>query len=228
MKEKLIVAADLADRDAILALCDKLASEVGLIKVGLEAFVANGPELVAEIRSRGIEVFLDLKLHDIPTTVEKATRAASELDVRMLTIHSSGGRAMLEAGRRAAGEPTLLLGVTILTSLDDAELDRIGFRDEPGDAVIRLAGLCVETGVDGVVASPQEIEPIRARYEGLTIVTPGIRMESDSHDDQKRTMTPEEAIARGADYIVVGRPITRSDDPVAAARRVVDSMERGA
>ncbi|MBW3565332.1 MAG: orotidine-5'-phosphate decarboxylase [Acidobacteria bacterium] len=228
MKEKLIVAVDLAERDAILALCDQLAAEVGLIKVGLQAFVANGPELVTEIRSRGIEVFLDLKLHDIPTTVEKATRAARELDVRMLTIHSSGGRAMLEAARRSAGESTLLLGVTVLTSLDDAELERIGFRHDPGDAVIRLAGLCFETGVDGVVASPHEIEPIRARYGGLTIVTPGIRMSSDAPDDQKRTMTPEEAIARGADYIVVGRPITRSDDPVAAARRVIDSMERGA
>ena len=228
MKERLIVAADLAERTAILELADQLAGEVGLLKIGLQAFISNGPELVREIRSRSIEVFLDLKLHDIPNTVERAVEAIGNLDVRMLTVHAAGGRAMLQAAIRAAKGPAQILGVTILTSLDGSELDRVGFRQDPQKAVVHLAGLCVESGVSGVVASPLEVEALRAKHGGLVIVTPGVRMADDRADDQRRTMTPEEAIVCGADYLVVGRPVTASANRLDAVRRIVESMEKGA
>lgn len=221
----LIVALDRSDRREILELVDRLRGEVGLFKVGLEAFVACGPELVSEIVGRGERVFLDLKLHDIPNTVAGAVTAAGDLGVSMLTLHTTGGRAMLHAAADAAARqtnPPMLLGVTVLTSLGSDDLEETGFHSELSNLVVRLAGLAQQTGIGGVVASPREAESIRVHAgAALTIVTPGIRSPEDANADQKRTMTPQQAIEAGANYIVVGRPITGAADPRAAAAAIV-------
>ena len=220
--DRLIVAADLSTRDEILALADEMRGVAGLIKIGLQAFVANGPSLVREVVDRGVRVFLDLKLHDIPNTVQHAVREAEKLNVAMLTVHASGGRTMLIA---ANSDNLLVLGVTILTSLDDGSLCEIGFEDDVTMSVQRLAVLAKESGLRGVVASPLEIRAIRdACGDALTIVAPGVRPEGSDRGDQSRTMTPREAIAAGADYIVVGRPITEKKNRRDAAVRIIDSI----
>lgn len=221
-RDRLIVAADLSSRDEILALADEMHGVAGLLKIGLQAFVANGPALVREVVARGVKVFLDLKLHDIPNTVQHAVGEAEKLGVAMLTSHASGGTAMLRA---AASEKILVLGVTVLTSLDDAELRRVGFAAEAMTTAARLAVLAQEAGLRGVVASPLEIRAIRdACGQDLTIVTPGVRPAGTDRGDQRRTMTPREAIAAGADYIVVGRPITEKKNRRDAAVQIVDEM----
>lgn len=221
-RDRLIVAADLSSRDEILALADEMHGVAGLLKIGLQAFVANGPALVREVVARGVKVFLDLKLHDIPNTVQHAVGEAEKLGVAMLTAHASGGTAMLRA---AASEKILVLGVTVLTSLDDAELRRVGFAAEAMTTAARLAVLAQEAGLRGVVASPLEIRAIRdACGQDLTIVTPGVRPAGTDRGDQRRTMTPREAIAAGADYIVVGRPITEKKNRRDAAVQIVDEM----
>jgi len=223
-RDRLIVAADLSTRDEIMTLAGELRDSVGAIKIGLQAFIANGPPLVREVVAAGIHVFLDLKVHDIPNTAQRAVAEASKLGVAMLTVHASGGAAMLRASADSAGS-VLLLGVTMLTSLDEEDAARIGFRGTVVDNAVRLARLAKESGLRGIVASPHEIEAIRAACgSDLSIVTPGIRMSGDAADDQRRTLTPAEAVARGADYIVVGRPITSAPNRRDAARRVVDSM----
>ncbi len=221
-RDRLIVAADLSSRDDILALADEMSGVAGLLKIGLQAFVANGPSLVREVVARGMRVFLDLKLHDIPNTVAAAVREAEALGATMLTVHATGGGAMLRAAR--SGE-LLVLGVTVLTSLDDAALREAGFAENTLSTAIRLARLAQQSGLTGVVASPLEIRAIREACGGaLTIVTPGVRPAGADPGDQKRTMTPRQAVDAGADYIVVGRPITEKKNRREAAVQIVEQM----
>jgi len=220
--DRLIVAIDRSSRDEILHLADALHGSVGLLKIGLQAFVANGPSIVREVQDRGAKVFLDLKIHDIPNTAQHAVAEAVALGAEMVTVHASGGTWMLRA---CASDATLVLGVTILTSLDDAELMRIGFAGSALDNAVRLAKLAQSSGLRGVVASPHEIAAIReACGSELRIVVPGIRPEGSDAGDQRRTKTPAAAIAAGADFIVVGRPVTDARDPRAAAMAIIDSL----
>lgn len=222
-RDRLIVAADLSSRDDILALADEMSGVAGLLKIGLQAFVANGPSLVREVVERGVKVFLDLKLHDIPNTVSGAVREAEPLGVAMLTVHASGGAAMLRAAHSAS---VLILGVTVLTSLDDAALREAGFAEDTLSTATRLARLAQQSGLRGVVASPLETRSIREACGGsLVIVTPGVRPAGAGHGDQKRTMTPRQAIEAGADYIVVGRPVTEKKNRREAAVQIVEQME---
>jgi len=220
--DRLIVAVDRSSRDDILRLVDSLQGAVGIFKIGLQAFAANGPAIVREVISRGAKVFLDLKIHDIPNTAKHTVAEAASLGAAMVTVHASGGSSMLHA---CALDSTLVLGVTVLTSLDDAELQRIGFAGTVLETGVRLAKLAQESGLRGVVASSHEVAAIReACGSGMRIVVPGIRPEGSDVGDQRRTMTPAAAIAAGADYIVVGRPITGASDPRSAALALVDSI----
>jgi orotidine-5'-phosphate decarboxylase len=220
--DRLVVAVDLSRRDEILRLVDDLHGVVGVFKIGLQAFIANGPSIVREVVSRGERVFLDLKIHDIPNTARHAVAEAASLGAFIATVHAAGGEAMLRA---CAHDSLLVLGVTVLTSLDDAELRRIGLAGTPVENAVRLARLVQSAGLRGVVASPHEIAPIRdACGRDFVILTPGIRPSGSDAGDQRRTMTPREAVAAGADYIVVGRPITSAADPRSAAQRIVEEM----
>ena len=221
-RDRLVVAVDLSHRDDILRLVDRLQGTVGVFKIGLQAFIANGPSIVREVIARGEKVFLDLKIHDIPNTAKHAVAEAASLGASITTVHAAGGAAMLQA---CAHLSVLVLGVTILTSLDEADLLQIGFGGLPVDNAVRLALLAKESGLRGVVASPLEIGRIReACGEDFVILTPGIRPTGSDIGDQRRTMTPREAIAAGADYIVVGRPITGAADARSAAQSIVDEM----
>ena len=229
MKDRIIVALDTDSPGTALAAVKALSGEVGMFKVGLELFPRGGPELVRGIREAGYDVFLDLKFHDIPNTVAGAVRSAAALGVKFATVHAFGGRAMLAAAAEAArGTGTTILAVTVLTSLDDADLADVGLSIGAAEAVMRLADLAVSAGIGGLVCSAMEVEAVRARVgQGVALVTPGVRMPEDAIGDQKRVVTPAEAIRRGADYLVVGRPITRAKDPAEAARAIAASM-RGA
>lgn len=222
-RDRLVVAVDLSSRDDILRLVDALDGSAGVLKIGLQAFVSNGPALVREIVARGERVFLDLKIHDIPNTAGHAVEEVATLGAFMTTVHGAGGEAMLRA---CAREGMLVLAVTVLTSLDAAELARVGLEGTPLDAAVRLAALAKSAGLRGVVASPLEIEAIRENCgAGFVILTPGIRPAGADAGDQRRIMTPRDAVAAGADYIVVGRPITSAADPRSAALRIVEEME---
>jgi orotidine-5'-phosphate decarboxylase len=224
-RDRLIVAIDRSPRAEILALVAALRGAVGAFKIGLQAFVANGPAIVREIVESGEIVFLDLKIHDIPNTASHAVDDVAGLGVAMTTVHAAGGEAML---RSCARTDLLVLGVTVLTSLDDAELRRIGFGGSAVENAVRLARLSKACGLRGVVASPQEIAAIRDACGGdLVIVTPGVRPEGSAADDQRRTKTPAAAIAAGADYVVVGRPIIDAREPRAAALRIIESIGAG-
>jgi orotidine-5'-phosphate decarboxylase len=212
-----------------------LAGEVGLFKVGKQLFVHAGPEIVRRVHARGGEVFLDLKLHDIPRTVALASVEAARLGVFMLDVHAVGGREMMAATageiaavcRRERLRRPLTIGVTVLTSMEDADLHAVGVPGTAARQVVRLARLARASGLDGVVASPREVGAIRRAWPAAVIVTPGIRGSDDAHGDQKRVETPEAAVRAGADYLVVGRPIREAADPVAAARGIVAAMARG-
>lgn len=222
-RDRLIVAADLSSRDEILRLADELNGVAGLLKIGLQAFVANGPDLVRDVVGRGSRVFLDLKLHDIPNTVQHAVDEAERLGIAMLTVHASGGEEMLRA---AARDSLLVLGVTVLTSLDAEALQDIGVIETPRSSAARLARLAAKSGLRGVVASPQEIAAIReACGPRLAIVTPGIRPAGSDAGDQRRVMTPADALRAGADYIVVGRPITGAKRRRDAAMKIIEEMD---
>lgn len=222
----IIVALDVPSSKRVWELIDAVGDMVGMVKIGLEVFTRLGPECVREIQMAGHAVMLDLKFHDIPVTVGKAVRAAAECGVALTTIHTSGGREMMEAARQArddvVGTPLKLLGVTVLTSIDSAVLhDELNVACEVEEQVCRLAGLAKEAGLDGVVASPREIGVIRdVCGPGFLIVTPGIRPAGSAHNDQKRVCTPEQALTAGADYLVIGRPITGAADPARAARDI--------
>jgi orotidine-5'-phosphate decarboxylase len=226
--ERLVVALDRSGRDEILSLADSLRGTGAMLKIGLQAFVSNGPSIVRELAGRGEKIFLDLKFHDIPNTASHAVAEALELGAAIVNVHASGGRAMLQACAekvKTGGSKSILLGVTVLTSLAQSDLSEIGVETAAEGQVVRLALLCRETGVDGVVASPQEITAIReACGEKFVILTPGIRAASDARGDQKRTLTASQAIARGADLIVVGRPITEASSPREAALRIIEEI----
>lgn len=193
-----------------------------MFKLGLQAFIANGPSIVRDVVARGERVFLDLKIHDIPNTAQHAVAEAAQLGASMLTVHASGGPAMLHA---CANDSLLVLGVTILTSLDAGELQQIGFAGEPLPNAVRLAQLAQSSGLRGVVASPLEIEAIReACGAELKIVTPGIRPAGSDAGDQRRMMTPRDAIRAGADYLVIGRPITGAQNRRDAAMRIAEEV----
>jgi len=231
--EKIIVALDGVDLPGAGMLVETLAGSVGAFKVGKELFTAYGPEAVRMVKNIGARVFLDLKYHDIPVTVARAVRQAARLGVRMLTVHTLGGPEMMQQAARAVREAEpeearrpLLLGVTVLTSLSQPDLQTVGFMEDTEKLVIRLARLAQKSGMDGVVASPQEIGLVKqACGADFLVVTPGIRPDTAPADDQKRTMTPAEALRAGADFLVVGRPVTQSPDPLSVVMRMASGTE---
>ena len=228
-RPELIVALDVADLASAAALVEQLYPTVTLFKVGLQLFTAEGPRAVEAVQQRGGRVFLDLKLHDIPNTVAGAVREAARLGVEMCTLHASGGRSMLQAAAQSvagSGSPMRLLAVTVLTSLDSRGLEEVvGSQLDVAAQVVRLALLAREAGLDGVVASPHEIGVLRATLgPSMRLVIPGIRPAWDSTDDQRRVMTPHEAAVAGANYLVIGRPITAAADPVQATGRILEEL----
>jgi orotidine-5'-phosphate decarboxylase len=225
--DRIFCAIDTTDVDAATALAGRLVGHVGGIKLGKEFFTAHGPEGVRKVTGCGMPLFLDLKFHDIPNTVAGAIRAALPLKPSVLNVHASGGRAMMEAAAEAAAgaDGTLLIGVTILTSLSDKDVAEVGYNGSAAESVVRLAKLAEASGLGGVVCSPREIEAIRAACgPDFKLVVPGIRPTWSATGDQKRIMTPADAIRTGADYIVIGRPITGADDPIDAAKRIADEL----
>ncbi len=221
-RARLIVALDFPSADAALALVRALSPHPGLFKIGLQLFIAAGPEIVRAVVDLGSRVFLDLKLHDIPHTVGRAVESASSLGAEMLTLHLSGGRTMIAVAASAAPPEMLLLGVTILTSSDEETLRETGVASAVEAQVLRLAQLGVASGLRGLVASPHELLPLRKELgREVKIVTPGIRPAGASLHDQKRATTPAEALRAGADYLVIGRPITGAPDPRAALDQIV-------
>jgi len=236
MRERLILALDVDDLERAKRTVRLLAGAVGMFKVGKQLFTLAGPQAVKLIQEMGGEVFLDLKFHDIPTTVAKAAIEATRLGVKMFNVHASGSLEMMrltvrEIGRVCRQEnlrKPIMLAVTVLTSLNKSDLEKVGVDGEVEDQVIRLALLTKEAGMDGVVASPQEVAAIRAACgRRFIIVSPGVRPQKGKRNDQRRIMTAEEAIRAGADYIVVGRPVMEAKDPMAAVREILAEMERG-
>ena len=227
-KDRIFVAIDTPELDAASGLAARLGPVVGGIKLGLEFFVAQGPAGIRKVVEPNVAapLFLDLKLHDIPNTVAGGVRSAARLKPAFVTIHASGGEAMMRAAAEAAkASATRLLGITVLTSLDDDDLAAVGQARPGADQVRRLAALAQASGLDGVVCAPPEVALLRADCgPDFTLVVPGVRPEWAGADDQKRVMTPAEAVANGADYLVVGRPITRAADPAQAARRIAAEL----
>ena len=226
MSTQLITALDFFDLDTALANVERIGDGCEWHKVGKQLFTSCGPRIVRELKARGKKVFLDMKYHDIPNTVAQAVRAAADIGADLCNVHASGGPAMLEAAAKAASESGItVVAVTVLTSMDATELEAIGIGDSPAKQVERLALLAQRCGIAGVVCSALELPVIRrvCGADFLTVV-PGIRPATASLDDQKRVMTPQEAAKAGADYIVVGRPITKAEDPAAAARDITQSL----
>ena len=225
MKNPIIVALDVPEASAALTLAESVAPAVGAFKIGKELFVSAGPDIVKRVRDMGASVFLDLKFHDIPNTVAKAVASATRLNVQMLTVHTCGGTTMLKAAVKAAGGDPLVLGVTVLTSMDDGDLAELGIEGSAQEQVLRLAKLATGAGLRGLVCSPQDIEMLRAELgDDVQLVIPGIRPASSKDDDQKRTMIPAEAIQAGANWLVIGRPITGADNPKAATIGILHSI----
>ena len=225
-----IVALDVADDSAALDIVDALGDSCRFYKVGSELFTACGPRVVRELRARGADVFLDLKLHDIPNTVAGGLRSAAALGARIVTVHAAGGEAMIRAAVAAAGDAATcaVFAVTILTSLDASEVARMWGRGEPLDAaseVVRLAGIARAGGSAGVVCSGREARAVKARFgSALQLLIPGIRLAGGATHDQSRTVSPAEAVAAGADYVVVGRAVTGAPDPVGAMREILSQL----
>jgi orotidine-5'-phosphate decarboxylase len=226
-KGPIAVALDTADLATATRWAQSVAPHVSTVKVGLELFCAEGPGAVEKIRAAAdVDLFLDLKLHDIPATVAGAARSVAALAPEYLTVHASGGPAMVAAAAEALPR-TKVVGVTILTSLSAADLERLGVAGPPEQAVLRLARLAVDAGARALVCSPQEVAAVRREVgPDITVITPGVRPVDAANDDQARVATPQRAIADGADLVVIGRPITGSDDPAAAAEAIVGSLTR--
>jgi orotidine-5'-phosphate decarboxylase len=223
--DKIIVALDVPTKREALDLAEKLGEQIAFFKIGLQLYTAEGPEIVRAVSATGSKVWLDLKVHDIPNTVARAVESATRLGVQMLTIHLSGGSEMVRAATAARVNNMLLLGVTVLTSATEETLREIGIQDKVDDQVLRLAKLGVEAGIDGVVASPHEIKSLRREFgDKIKIVVPGIRPSWSKPGDQKRTMTPREALEAGADYLVIGRPIIAHPDPNEAAAKILQDL----
>src|SRR5688572_971825 len=233
MHNPIIVALDVPKPEAALKLVEQLAPVVGAFKVGKELFVSAGSDVVRRIRAAGASVFLDLKFHDIPNTVAKAVASAVQLDVQMLTIHTGGGSEMMRAAEKSGQESAkklgrnapLILGVTILTSLDSNAISEVGYPANVGHQVDRLAKLAVASGLRGLVCSPLEVVELRRILpREMQLITPGIRPADSTTDDQKRTLTPKEAITAGDDWLVIGRPIYGAKDPRRAAEQILESL----
>ena len=233
MNNPIIVALDVPTVDKALALAEQLAPVVGAFKIGSELFTAAGPDIVRRIRGTGAAVFLDLKFHDIPNTVAKAVASATRLDVQMLTLHTGGGPAMMKAAEESAqqtaaqlGRPApLVLGVTVLTSMDGGELSAVGLPSNVGRQVELLASLAAKSGLRGLVCSPLEIAALRQLLPAaMQLVTPGIRGPGDAAGDQKRTLSAREAMDAGASWLVIGRPIYAAENPRAAAEKILESL----
>jgi orotidine-5'-phosphate decarboxylase len=230
---RILVAMDFDDEAQCLSLADRLDPALCRLKVGKELFTLCGPQVVEKLQTRGFDVFLDLKFHDIPNTVAKAVKSAAELGVWMVNVHASGGARMMNAAAEAlAGyqHPPLLIGVTVLTSMDADDLRSVGITASPEQHVLQLAHLAQQSGLDGVVCSAQEARALKQNVgkdfvgKEFVLVTPGIRPEGSAADDQRRIVTPAEALALGSDYLVIGRPITKADDPVAVCRSINESL----
>lgn len=233
MRNPIFVALDVPTEEAALALARKLAPVVGGFKIGSELFTSAGPQIVKAVRATGAAVFLDLKFHDIPNTVSKAVASAVKLDVQMLTVHTSGGSEMMRAAQQSAqataqalGRPVpLVLGVTVLTSMDGATLNELGWKPDVGRQVERLAELAVKSGLRGLVCSPLEIARLRQILpEETQLISPGIRTGAEKADDQKRTLTPKQAMEAGASWLVIGRPIYAAPNPRQAAEAIAASL----
>ena len=225
-QEKIIIALDVSSIGEALRILDAFETPPSLCKIGLELFTAEGPAVVKAVKERGSSVFLDLKFHDIPNTVARAVASARDLGVAMTTLHASGGPAMLEAAVKAVGESDLLLlAVTVLTSMDASQLSATGISVNPETHVLRLSSIAREAGIGGIVCSPLEISSIR-RIHGnhIRVVTPGVRPTWSDKGDQKRVMTPAEAIRAGADWLVLGRPITAANDPKQAFDKIISEV----
>ncbi len=224
----IFLALDLPRLDAAEALARKVAGHVGGLKLGLEFFCAHGHHGVHEIARIGLPIFLDLKLHDIPNTVAAAMQSIHVLEPAIVTVHASGGRAMMEDAKAAAGEHCKVVAVTVLTSLDEADLARTGVSGTPHDQALRLAELAHAAGLDGIVCSGHEVAAIHRQWKDGFLVVPGLRPADGAarkgHGDQKRTVTPREARNAGASVLVIGRPISRAEDPVAAARAIEETL----
>jgi len=226
-RERLIVALDVPSAREARTLVQRIGDAASIYKVGLQLFTSEGPYFVRELVSSGHKVFLDLKLHDIPNTVSLAVKQAAELGVTMLTVHGSGGTAMLRAAADAAAGRITLLAVTVLTSMNDEDLEQVGISGRVMDQALRLAALARTAGLGGIVASPREAAQLRKSLgEGFAIVTPGIRPAGADRNDQQRIATPAEAIAAGATHVVIGRPITHAADPAKAALDIIAEMEQ--
>ncbi|HZR04937.1 MAG TPA: orotidine-5'-phosphate decarboxylase [Candidatus Udaeobacter sp.] len=225
-KEKIIVALDVPTKREALDLVEKLRGQISFFKIGLQLYTAEGPEIVRAVSSAGSKVWLDLKLHDIPNTVARAVDSANRLGVQMLTVHLSGGSEMIRAAATARAHTSiLLLGVTVLTSSTEETLREIGIHSKVDDQVLRLAKLGVAQGIDGVVASAHEIKSLRREFGNkIKIVVPGIRPDCSKPGDQKRTMTPRQALEAGADYLVIGRPITADPNPQEAVAKILEEL----
>lgn len=228
---RIIVALDYADARDAVALAARLDPAQCRLKVGKELFTAAGPALIETLVQRGFAVFLDLKYHDIPNTVASACRAAAGLGVWMLNVHATGGRAMMQAAREALAtqrQPPMLIAVTLLTSMGESDLADMGMHGSPAEVVLRLARLAQGCGLDGVVCSALEAQMLKkACGRDFCLVTPGIRPAQAGQDDQKRIMTPQAAMANGADYLVIGRPITQAADPLAALLEINRAITQG-
>lgn len=225
---KIIVALDYADSNAALKLADQIDPQRARVKVGKELFTRSGPEVVKALVSRGFDVFLDLKYHDIPHTVGRACAAAADLGVWMMNVHTLGGGAMMQSAREAVGsdaDSPILIGVTLLTSMDQKTFDQIGLSGNMTDTVLRLAQLAKDSGLDGVVCSAQEATPLRDSLgSDFQLITPGIRPAGSDRGDQHRTMTPKQALDAGSHYLVIGRPITAAADPMQALLDIETSL----
>ena len=219
----IIVALDVPTLDEAIALADSLVDEVGGFKVGMELMMGEGPAAIENIAAKGSPVFVDAKLHDIPNTVERAATRIKAAGARWVTVHASGGEDMMEAAVRGMGG-TGVLAVTMLTSLSQADLESTGVPALASDHVVSLASLAAGSGTEGVVCSPEEVGRVKDKEPSLILFTPGVRPASSEHDDQKRVATPERARADGADFLVIGRPITRATNPVTAARKIAAAI----
>lgn len=224
MSNPVYVAIDTPNLDNAVLMANSVKNHVGGFKLGLEFFCANGHHGIHEIAKLGLPIFLDLKLHDIPNTVAKAVQAINGLEPAILTVHASGGRAMMEDAKAAAGLHTKVVGVTVLTSLNDHDLDRVGINDDPHAQVKRLADLAQEAGLDGIVCSGHEVKAVRKTWKDGFFVVPGLRMAGNKAGDQKRTVTPRQARDDGASILVIGRPITGAEVPDNAAREIVGTL----
>ena len=228
VKSTVIVALDYDNQDSALTLADRLDPTLCRLKVGKELFTAAGPSVVKKLTDRGFDIFLDLKFHDIPNTVAKAIGTAADLGVWMTNVHASGGSRMMSAARQALdvkGSDMLLIGVTVLTSMDVSDLEEVGVQGNASAQVLRLAELAKNSGLDGVVCSAQEAKLLKESLgQGFKLVTPGIRLAGSMADDQRRIVTPADALALGSDYLVIGRPITKSTDPLATLLEINRSL----